>query len=236
MLPRTPPQNKKLWVSDLGRQDYQATQALQRSLVGACYAKRIPGCLLLLEHHPVITQGRHGNLDNLLISKYDLQARGIPYIKTERGGDVTFHGPGQVVGYPIFKVAGKGIKVKSLVGLLEQVLLKTLSRFGIQGRTDPVNPGIWVGKEKVASIGLAIRKGVSFHGFALNVNMELTPFSWIHPCGLKQTTVTSMHCITGKSFSVSEVKDAIVCSFSSNMGCRIEYISPDELYSYSHHS
>ena len=199
---------------------YGAARELQLRLVAARSVEQIPDVLLLLEHDPVFTMGRNGRLENMLLSLESLREKGIPCITTERGGDITYHGPGQLVGYPVLRVPGRGKKVKSLVDRLEDVLIDTLDRFDIRGRRNPGNPGVWVGQAKIGSIGIAIRRGVSFHGFSLNVCTDLTPFSWIHTCGHKNLQVTSLKELGDGNVSVGRVKQTVAALFARRMGYR----------------
>ena len=214
------PEERPLWIIDLGRQTYEKTRELQKRLVLARMEERTPDILLLLEHDPVFTMGRHGRSENLLLSEEDLRARGLACIPTERGGDVTYHGPGQLVGYPIVRVPGKGKQVKALVKGFEDVLLGTLAQLGVQGRRDPGNPGVWVGQAKIGSIGIAVRHGISFHGFSLNVGMDLTPFSWIHTCGDRNLRLTSLEELLGEEVSFRKVKGMVAHLFAKRMAYR----------------
>ena len=214
-------EKQPLWIIDLGRQAYEEAWGLQQRLVRARLEERIPDVLLLLEHDPVFTMGRRGRPENMLLSEEALQARGMACITTERGGDVTYHGPGQLVGYPIVRVPGEGIKVKALVRGFEEVLLRTLARFGVQGRRDPKNPGVWVGEAKIGSIGIAVRHGVSFHGFSLNADMDLAPFSWIHTCGHRDLSVTSLSELLGEEVCVREVKEVVASLFVQTLSYRL---------------
>ncbi len=218
--PGKPSGEQPLWIIDLGRQAYEKAWDLQRQLAKARLEERIPDVLLLLEHDPVFTMGRRGRWENMLLSREDLQARGMTCIETERGGDVTDHGPGQLVGYPIVRVPGEGRRVKALVQGFEEVLLRTLARFGVQGRRDPKNPGVWVGEAKIGSIGIAVRHGVSFHGFSLNTDMDLTPFSWIHTCGRRDLSNTSLRDQLGKDVSLHEVKGIVASLFEQTLAYR----------------
>ena len=202
-----------LWIVDLGRQTYEKTRELQKRLVLARRKEGIPDVLLLLEHEPVFTIGRHGRWENLLLNRESLSARDIPCIPTERGGDVTYHGPGQLVGYPVVRVAGEGRKVKALVRGFEEVLLRTLGHFGLQGRRDASHPGVWVGQAKIGSIGIAVQHHVSFHGFSLNVDMDLTPFSRINTCGQKDISLTSLSELLGEDVSMQKVKGIVASLF-----------------------
>jgi lipoyl(octanoyl) transferase len=217
---------RPLWVVDLGRQGYERTWNLQKRLVLARLEEWIPDVLLLLEHDPVFTIGKHGRWDNLLPDREVLEARGIPCIPTDRGGDITYHGPGQIVCYPIVRVGGEGRKVKALVQAFEEVLFHTLAQFGIDGRRDEQNPGVWVGQAKIGSIGIAVRHGVSFHGFSLNVDMDLTPFSWIHACGQKNLQLTSLGELLAESVSIRTVKTVVASLFLRRMAYRIALPDP----------
>ena len=219
-----------LWIIDLGsNKGYPYTRDLQLSLVQARRKNCIPDILLLVEHNPVFTMGRHGKWENLLVDKKVLQEKGISCIPIERGGDITFHGPGQLIGYTILKVTGKGIKVKALVRNIENTILQILAQSGIEGRRNMNNPGVWVDEAKIAAIGLAIKYGVSFHGFALNVDMDLTPFSWIHPCGLQHIPVISMKDLKPDNIDVSVIKERLILSFCSCFGYRYIRLQPHHL-------
>jgi lipoate-protein ligase B len=213
-------EGKPLWIIDLGRQAYAPARELQKRLVSARLEERIPDVLLLLEHDPVFTMGRHGRKENMLLSRQALQEKGIPFFATERGGDITYHGPGQLVGYPVLQVPEGGKKVRALVEGLEDVLLYTLGAFGIRGSRDPDNPGAWAGQAKVGSIGIAVQRGVSFHGFSLNVCMDLTPFSWIYTCGHKNLRVTSLGALLGGHVSMAKVKETVASVFAQRMAYR----------------
>ncbi len=211
---------RPLWIIDLGRQAYETTWDLQKRLVRARLEGSIPDVLLLLEHDPVFTTGRHGRRENMLLSEEELRAREMACITTERGGDVTYHGPGQLVGYPVVRVPGGGRKVRALVRGLEEVLLRTLDRFGIRGKRDVGRPGVWVGEAKIGSIGIAVRHGISFHGFSLNADMDLTPFSWIHTCGHEGLPITSLKEQLGTAVPVHEVKVVVASLFAQTLSYR----------------
>ncbi len=213
--PRDKPHAEKrsLWIVDLGRRAYEKTWDLQKRIARARQEDRIPDVLLFVEHDSVFTMGRRGRSENLLLSRDALQARGMACIETERGGDVTYHGPGQLVGYPIVRVPGGGKNVQALVKGFEEVLLQTLARFGVVGRRDSKNPGVWVREAKIGSIGLAVRQGVSFHGFSLNADMDLTPFSWIHTCGHRDLSITSLRDQLGEGVSVHGLKGLVASVF-----------------------
>ncbi len=164
--------------------------------------------------------GIRGRSESLLLTPEALLARGMACIETERGGDVTYHGPGQLVGYPIVSVPGGGRRVHALVGGFEEVMLQTLARFGVEATRDPDHPGVWVGRAKIGSVGLAVRQGISFHGFSLNVDMDLTPFSWIHTCGHRDLKVTSLRDEIGDGVSLHDLKGGVAALFVETLSYR----------------
>lgn len=218
-----------LWIVDLGRRPYPAAWRLQRALLEARIKENIPDVLLYTEHDPVFTLGRHGGRENLCLSEKTILEKGIPCIRTDRGGDITYHGPGQLVGYPILKIPGHGRNVRAFVDTLEGILMHSLSDFGIRGERADKRTGVWAGKAKIASIGLAVKNGFCFHGFALNVNMDLAPFSWIHPCGLKDAAVTSMGNLLNKPPGLAEVRETVTFHFSLRLRRTPILIPPGEI-------
>lgn len=183
----------------LDRIDYPEALTLQRTLVQMVQAGAVAdGVVLFLEHPRVFTLGRRGGTDNLGVSQAFLDHEGVSVIHVERGGDITYHGPGQLVGYPVVRLPSAGLSVVGYVTGLETLMIRTAADFGVQAGRDDRNRGIWVGDSKLGSIGIHIRRGVSFHGFALNVNVNLTPFSWINPCGLCGVGVTSLQVLSGR--------------------------------------
>ena len=204
------------YAVDLGMKDYNEAWKLQSDIVSA----RVNGIIdtdiiLFLEHPTVFTLGRRGGLDHLLVSEEFLKTSGIPIVHVERGGNITFHGPGQLVAYPIVNLKARRIGVVDFVAALEDVMLGTVRTWGITAERNSANRGIWVGNNKMGSIGLAIRKGISFHGLALNVNIDLTPFSWIQPCGLQGVCMTSLKQELGGELSMDDVCAALKKQFES---------------------
>lgn len=184
---------KKCLSLELPTIDYKHAWDLQHKLVKARKDAVIDSDLVLfLEHHPVFTVGRRGGLDNLNVSEAFLKQANISVIRVERGGDITYHGPGQLVVYPIFNLEEARLGVSEYVAKLEETMILAAAHWGIRADRNPLNRGVWVGDKKLGSVGITIRKGVSFHGIAFNINVALTPFDWIHPCGLKGIDVTSM--------------------------------------------
>jgi lipoate-protein ligase B len=187
--------------------EYERVWRLQTRLVAA----RRNGVLdrdviMLTEHQPVFTLGRRGGLDNLITPAACLNGAGIPVFQVERGGNITYHGPGQLVLYPIVDLLGMGLKVVDYVGKLEEVAIRTAAVWGIKAERNVVNRGVWVGARKLGSVGIAVRRGIAFHGIALNVSLSLEPFRWIHPCGLHGVEVTSMERELSRPVSAVEVR------------------------------
>jgi lipoate-protein ligase B len=193
------------YIIDLGLVDYEKIWDLQHQLWSRRVEEELPDLLLILEHPHVITLGRRGNRSHLIAASEVLEALEIPIFHVERGGDVTYHGPGQIVVYPILNLKEYGYRIVRYVDQLEEVILHVLRDFGIEGRRDILNRGVWVEGEKIASVGVAIRRWVSFHGFALNYGTDLTYFDLINPCGLEGNKMTSMAKILGKRISREEL-------------------------------
>jgi lipoyl(octanoyl) transferase len=189
----------ELWVCQLGRIDYAAGLALQERIRAARQRDEVPDVLLALEHPPVYTRGRRALTGELPMGEDWYRAQGIDIHDTDRGGKVTYHGPGQLVGYPIVRVED----VVEYVRTLERALVAALAQEGVtaRGRPDegPAYTGVWVGERKIASIGVHVARGVATHGFAVNVENDLQPFSWIVPCGLDGVQMTSLVRETGRS-------------------------------------
>jgi len=185
------PARRRCAVSRLGLIEYQAALAMQRRLVEECRSDG-EARLLLLEHPPTYTLGARGKLDNLLVDKASLAQLGASVHRIDRGGDVTFHGPGQLVGYPILDLSHWGQGPLWYVRSLEAVLIDALASFGIDGQRRPGRPGVWIGNAKIASIGVHVSRNITSHGFALNVDPDLSYFSHIIPCGMPDITMTSL--------------------------------------------
>ena len=209
--PRVP----DLVVQDLGRLDYRAAWDVQLGTHAAVAEGRAAPTLLLGEHPPVITFGRKGGRANLLADPAALEARGFSLYDVERGGDVTYHGPGQLVGYPILPI---GRAVRSYLRNLEAVMVQVLAEYGLSGEGSPGYAGVWVGDEKVVAIGVAIKRNVSFHGFAMNVSTDLSHFSYIVPCGIRDKGVTSLSQLLGRPVTLGEVKPKLLKAFADVFG------------------
>jgi lipoate-protein ligase B len=190
--------------------EYAEALKLQYSIVAARYNKIIStDVVLMVEHPPVFTVGRRGGQENLVVSEAVLKKLGIPVVQTERGGNITYHGPGQLVVYPIIDLREAKLKVADYVTRLEEVMIRTAAEWGIRAERNSLSRGIWVGRNKLGSIGIAIRHGISFHGFALNVNTSLIPFEWVHPCGLQDIAMTSMKCELSRQASMHQVRASV---------------------------
>ena len=215
--------NKLCHSLNLGLIDYQEAWDLQQKLVAARVEHDIDrDIMLFLEHPAVFTLGRRGGLENLLVSEASLKDAGIPVIQVERGGVITYHGPGQIVVYPIMNLHTRRIGVKDFVAAMEEAMIQTAGNWNIDAQRNPINSGIWVGHQKMGSIGIALRKGVSFHGLALNVNLDLTPFSWIQPCGLQGVSMTSMSNELGKELPLNEVLNVLHDQLKAALGISFE--------------
>jgi len=193
---------------------YENGMRLQQKLVEMRQKDVIPDQLLLLEHPPVITLGRGGDMHNLLAPPHVLRSERVRFFETTRGGDITYHGPGQVVGYPILHLGDGNRDVRKYVTKLEEVLIRTVAEYGIEATRVEGKRGIWVGNEKIAAIGVRIARWVTSHGFALNVNTNLEHFRLITPCGLSGTGVTSIEKLTGRKVAIDDVRRTIVRVFA----------------------
>jgi lipoate-protein ligase B len=198
---------------DLGLIDYQEAWDLQRHLWSRRVEGELPDSILFLEHPHVITLGRRGNRTHLVAAPGVLEAMKVPIYHVERGGDITYHGPGQMVVYPIFNLKEYGYRLIRFIDQLEEIVLRVLGDFEIDGRRDPSNRGVWVENDKIASVGVAIKRWVSFHGIALNYGTDLNYFDLINPCGLEKIKMTSMSKILGKEISRSLLMERMFYHF-----------------------
>jgi lipoate-protein ligase B len=203
-----------LQVEWRGRESYAVTWERQRELHAARRAGQAPDMLVLVEHEPVITLGKHGESANLMVSEDHLRSLGFEFHRVERGGDITYHGPGQLVGYPILSLRDRGLTPREYVNRLEQVLIDTVAEYGVETARVHGMTGIWHGDEKVAAIGVAIRGGVTFHGFALNVNPDLSHFGLIVPCGITGRQVSSIARLTGTDPGLDAVRSVCLGQFT----------------------
>jgi lipoyl(octanoyl) transferase len=209
---------------DLGTIRYGEAYALQLETHDRVAQGLEPPTLLLLEHSRVITHGRKDEIGtNLIASPERLESAGIELVMTERGGTVTYHGPGQLVAYPIFPV---GRRVRDFLRRLENVQIRVLETYGVQARPNPGYAGVYVGEDKIGSIGVAIKRNVALHGLALNINTQLEDFELIVPCGLTGTRMTSLQHLLGRTIEMTEVKSRLEAAFRLEFA---EYRWIDEL-------
>ncbi len=196
-----------------GRVAYQDAWQLQQRIAQRVRNGADP-TIILLEHPPTYTLGVRGKPEHLLLSEAALLSRGAEVHRTDRGGDVTFHGPGQLVAYPIINIRSCGQGPSTYVRMLEATLIDVLAHFGITAARSERKPGVWVGDAKIAAIGVRVSRGVTTHGFALNVNTDLAYFQHIIPCGLVGTDVTSMQHIAGTTFDMRTIEDEVAAAFA----------------------
>lgn len=192
-----------------GTRPYGETWDLQRRIHADRVADRCPDTLLLLEHSPVVTVGRNGSEANLLLPEPLLRARGVDVVRTDRGGDVTYHGPGQLIGYPIVDLKRLHNDIHRFLREIEEGLIRTVARWGIAASRNPGKTGVWVGPEKLASIGLKASHWVTMHGFALNVSTDLSAFDLIVPCGISGCRMTSMERLLSRPVQIGQVEEAV---------------------------
>lgn len=199
-----------LQVYDLGVRDYQSVWRAMSDFT----SNREPDAadqLWLVEHPPVFTQGQAGKAEHLLA------VDGIELVQSDRGGQVTYHGPGQLVAYPLLNLRRHKLGVRQLVTLLEQIIVTVLARFAIEAYARPDAPGVYVQGDKIASLGLRVRRGCSFHGLALNVDMDLTPFAQINPCGYAGLQMTDMARLSASPCTMDAVKTALIDEFAQKL-------------------
>lgn len=198
-----------------GRIGYGEGQRIQRDLVARRIAGEIPDTLLILEHDPVVTLGKVARAEHLLVDRARLAALGVEVFETDRGGDVTFHGPGQVVGYPILDLNGLRRDVKWYLEQLEEVMIRTCARYGVEAARRPGMTGAWVGAEKIGAIGVRVERWVTSHGFAFNAATDLDYFGLIVPCGLRGEGVTSLSARLGRAVDLERAKRDVAEAFGA---------------------
>ena len=198
--------------------EYGRAFDLQREFLEERRAGRRPDTLLLLTHPPVVTVGRGGRAEHVLLSRTELEGRGIALWETDRGGDVTFHGPGQLVGYAIFDLRDHGQDLHRFLRQIEGAILRALASLGIEGGRIPGLTGVWVGERKVCAIGIKVSRWISMHGFALNVTTDLSYFDVIVPCGIANREVTSLAALLGRDVHRDEAERAVIEGFAAEYG------------------
>lgn len=217
MNPRPPTLARRLQVVDLGREvPYRAALERQEACAAARRQAGAEPCetLFLLEHAPVFTLGRNADPSHVLWDESVRAARGVALERTARGGDVTFHGPGQLVGYPVFHIGRDPTRIVPYMTALEEALLRAVASLGVRAGRDARNRGLWVGNAKLAALGVRVAGGVTLHGFALNVAPDLAAYEGIVPCGLRDAGVTSLAGLLPSAPAMQAVKAAVVAAFA----------------------
>jgi lipoyl(octanoyl) transferase len=226
------------FIVDLGLVEYGATWELQRRIVAARKAGAVPDVLLLCRHPHVITLGRNGKLANLRASDHVLRQMGVTFVETDRGGDITYHGPGQLVGYPIVNLAEIRRDVAWYLRSLEEAMMRATAEFGIATRRVDGRTGVWVdvpskpgGEEKLAAIGVHLSRWVTSHGFAYNVSTDLRYFDLIVPCGIADKRATSLEKLLGRGVKIEEVSPRIAAHFGELLSLDLRPAERDDLES-----
>jgi lipoate-protein ligase B len=212
----------KGYCLNLNRIPYEEAWTLQQEWVSCKKKGEFPELLILLEHPPVFTLGKWGKEKHLSVSPDHLKREGIALIRCERGGDITYHGPGQLVGYPILNLKNFRLGVKAYVHQVEEVLIRTLDDFGAVVSRKQGFPGVWAKEKKIASIGIAVQKGITFHGFALNYDHNPAHFEWITPCGLNGVKMTSVQELTGRIVNPESLRERARFHFEEVFDIRLE--------------
>ncbi len=222
--------NKKVKLQDLGQKDYKDTWDFQEELFAGIVSQKIQkrenpsietdNYFLYVEHPHVYTLGKSGDMSNLLLSEKQLEAKGATFYKINRGGDITYHGPGQIVGYPILDLENFFTDIHKYLRLLEEAIILTLAEYGVESERSEGETGVWLGvgtpfARKICAMGVRASRWVTMHGFALNVNADLGYFDNIIPCGIKGKAVTSLHVELGRKVDEDEVKRKIVKHFAN---------------------
>lgn len=205
----------------LGLIDYQAAHLIQEKLRKAIIEGKTVDSLLLLEHPPTLTLGKSGDRENLLVSAQELARKGISIFGSDRGGNITWHGPGQVVCYPIIDLKKRSCDLHQLMFDYQEVIIRTLKEYSVNAQRDPKYIGVWVGSDKIAAMGINVRKWVTKHGFSLNVKVDLSNYSLINPCGIKDKGVTSLYEILGQEVAIKTIEEQIIDHFSRVFACKV---------------
>jgi lipoyl(octanoyl) transferase len=217
---------RELEVRRLGIVPYADALALQRALVEERRANRVPDLLILLQHPPVITVGARGDggRSHIIADTDRLAALGVAVSETGRGGDVTYHGPGQIVGYPILDLRPDRCDVHRYVRDVEEVMIRTCVDYGVPAGRITGLTGAWVGPEKIGAIGVRISRWITSHGFAFNVSTDLDYFGLIVPCGITDRGVTSLQRVLGRSVNIADVEESLVCHLAAVFGRTVTHL------------
>ena len=218
-------------IIQLGRTEYKQCRDLQEKLFGLRAEGAIGDALLLTEHDPVYTIGKTGDENHLLANDLELEKRGVAVHQTDRGGDITYHGPGQIVGYPILDLHGYYLDLHRYLRDLEEVIIRTLASYGVKGTRMPDYTGVWVGNDKICAIGIKTSRWITMHGFAFNVNTDLSFFERIIPCGIFEKGVTSLRDVLGTEITLEEVSVVLVHEFGEVFGVDVRESQLNEVLS-----
>jgi lipoate-protein ligase B len=227
---------KQLLVVNIGRSKYADAWELQKQIFSARLDQRIGDVLLLTEHEPVFTLGKGADENHLLANELELNEKKIDMFWIDRGGDVTFHGPGQIVGYPILDLNQHYLDIHRYLRELEEMIIRTLNDYGIDSGREKEFTGVWVKNEKIAALGVKVSKWITMHGFAFNVSTDLSFFDRIIPCGIFHKGVTSLQQVLGKTIEIADVHQYLVKHFSNIFAYEVKQISKEQLLSLLHHS
>lgn len=204
----------KLRVLSLGKYDYEEALNLQEKYLKQRQNGEIEDTLILVEHDPVLTLGRSGKRENIIACDETLNKAGVKVLKIGRGGDVTYHGPGQIVGYPIIDLKGHKLGVKDYVYNIEEVIIRLMkSEYGLDANRDEINNGVWINNRKITAVGFSVKKWVTMHGFAFNVNTDLSHFKYIVPCGIVGREATSLESELGKTLDFKAANENVLKYF-----------------------
>jgi len=218
---------KEAWILNLnGSMPYEEAFELQKKLVKMRAQDAVNDTLILLEHPPVFTVTTKDTLKNILASPQELQEKGISLCTTNRGGDITYHGPGQLVGYPIMDIKAHGKDLHKYIRAIEEMIIRLLMDYTITAHRDQEHPGVWVGNEKIAAIGIAVKSSwITMHGFSFNINPDLSHYSLIVPCGISDRGVTSLSKILGRSISQVQVRERLIHHYGELFNLRTKRIT-----------
>jgi len=225
-----PQSHNNRWLrQDLGLVPYGEALELQGRLADEVRTGERPDTVLFLEHTPVFTLGKRGGRENLTVSDAFLASRDVAVVATERGGNITYHGPGQLVVYPIINLKATALGVADYVERLEEVMLRTAADWGVRAERNAKNRGVWIGNSKLGSIGIAVKRGIAIHGLALNVTTDLTPFDWINPCGLTNVGIISLAMAGAADITVAQVRDGLAAHMAAVFNVQWEEAVTDQV-------
>lgn len=222
---------KEAWILNLDTVPYEEAFDLQKKLVELRIQDKINDTLILLEHPPVFTITRKDTIKNILVSPDELKEKGIAVCKTNRGGDITYHGHGQLVGYPIMDLKEHGKDLHKYIRNIEEMIINLLTDYGISAHRDKRHPGVWVEEEKIAAIGISVKSSwITMHGFSLNINPDLDHYSLIIPCGITDKGVTSLSKLLGTSVSHKDVRQKLIQHYEEVFNLNTRKTTLEEIY------